>query len=318
MTPRPHDALFRRAFERPADAAAELRHVLPRAIADAIDASSLHLEPGSYVDPELADCYSDLLFSARIGSERTLVYLLLEHQSTLDPLMPLRMLAYLVRVWERHVGNPPKCTTLPPVVGVLVTHAPGARTVPAELHALVRPPPHAIPELVPLVPNLRIIVDDLARTSNAELHARALAPFPKVALWLLRDGRRPKALMANLVQWASAFADVLRAPDGWRAMLSLLHYLNAVLKRERFVDFRAKMVALAPSTEEAVMRYSDAMIEQGRTEGQRAALTKLLTLKFGELDPAIAARIDTATPTELDRALERLLAAESPASVFDP
>jgi flagellar biosynthesis/type III secretory pathway protein FliH len=121
-------------------------------------------------------------------------------------------------------------------------------------------------------------------------------------------------------------------------MLTLLSYLNAVLERERFVEFHARMVQLAPTTEEAVMRYSDAMIEQGReqgleqglergrtegreqgrTEGQRAALTKLLTLKFGALDRAIAARIEAASSPEVDRALDRLLAAETPASVFDP
>jgi hypothetical protein len=105
-------------------------------------------------------------------------------------------------------------------------------------------------------------------------------------------------------------------------MLSLFHYLNAVLERERFVELRAKMVELAPTTEEAVMRYSEAMIEQGReqgrTEGQRAALTKLLTLKFGALDRAITARIEAASPPELDRALDRLLGAETPAAVFDP
>jgi hypothetical protein len=73
-------------------------------------------------------------------------------------------------------------------------------------------------------------------------------------------------------------------------------------------------------------RYSDAMIEQGReqgleqdrTEGQRAALTKLMTLKFGSLDHALADRIESATPDELERALERLHAAETPAAVFDP
>jgi hypothetical protein len=86
------------------------------------------------------------------------------------------------------------------------------------------------------------------------------------------------------------------------------------------------MVQLAPTTEEAVMRYSDAMIEQGReqgleqgrTEGQRAALTKLMTLKFGSLDRALADRIEVRDPGELERALERLLAAETPTAVFDP
>ena len=59
MTVRPHDALFRSAFEDPEHASAELRHVLPEALAVALDWSTLRTEPGAYVDSQLADRYSD-------------------------------------------------------------------------------------------------------------------------------------------------------------------------------------------------------------------------------------------------------------------
>ena len=89
VTSRPHDALFRSAFEHPDDAAGEVRHVLPPGVVEAIDWSTLRLEPGSFIDPELADRHSDLLFSAWIADAPALIYLLLEHQSTPDPRMPL-------------------------------------------------------------------------------------------------------------------------------------------------------------------------------------------------------------------------------------
>jgi predicted transposase YdaD len=61
VTSRPHDALFRSAFEHPADAAAQLRHALPPTLVDAIDWSTLRAEPGSFIDPELEGRESDLL-----------------------------------------------------------------------------------------------------------------------------------------------------------------------------------------------------------------------------------------------------------------
>jgi len=324
-TPRPHDALFRSAFEHPADAVGELRHVLPPPLAVLIDAASLQLESASFIDPDLAGCHSDLLFSARIGGEAALVYFLLEHQSTVDRRMPLRMLAYLVRIWERYVGDHPRARRLPPIVPVLVSHVPGGWTAATDFHALVHPAPATIPGLAPLVPSFHILVDDLAHATNDDLQARALAPFPKIALWLLRDGRDPDALLDHLVAWAAALQEVARAPDGWRAMLVLLSYLNAVLDRERFATFRGKMVELAPPTEDLVMRYSDAMIEQGReqgleqgrTEGLRAALTKQLTRKFGSLDATALARIEAASPADLDRWLERVLDADRLETVLD-
>src|SRR4051812_38544168 len=93
MTSRPHDALFRSAFESPEAAAALLRELLPVPVRDAITWDTLHRESGSFIDVALADRHSDLLFSARLragrGKAKALLYLLLEHQSTADPTMPL-------------------------------------------------------------------------------------------------------------------------------------------------------------------------------------------------------------------------------------
>ena len=64
VTNAPHDALFKTIFGQPEHAAAELQHILPGHIAARIDWSSLTPQPGTYVDEELADQHSDLLFSA--------------------------------------------------------------------------------------------------------------------------------------------------------------------------------------------------------------------------------------------------------------
>jgi predicted transposase/invertase (TIGR01784 family) len=122
MTTRPHDALFKSAFEEPADAAALLCEVVPPAVGAVVAWETLAGERGSFVDPSLADQHSDLLFSAQLrGDAAARMYFLLEHQSTTDATMPLRVLSYDVRIWERYVREQPKAW-LPPVVAVLVSH----------------------------------------------------------------------------------------------------------------------------------------------------------------------------------------------------
>lgn len=167
MTARPHDALFRSAFEDPEHATAELRHVLPEALVAALDWSTLRTEPGAYVDSELADRYSDLLFSAHTGGRRLLVYLLLEHQSTVDEHMPLRMLIYMTRIWERWSSERP-AERLPPIVPVLVSHA-RTRPVLTRMHDLFAPPPSSIPGLAEHVPQFRILLDDIASATDDDL-----------------------------------------------------------------------------------------------------------------------------------------------------
>ena len=78
----PHDSIFKQIFSQPQHAEGELRHVLPPELSQQVDWNSLRLEPGSFVDPKLAQRHTDLLYSARIGGRRAFVYFLFEHKAS--------------------------------------------------------------------------------------------------------------------------------------------------------------------------------------------------------------------------------------------
>ena len=264
------------------------------------------------------------MFSARIGDAPVLIYGLLEHQSTADPRMPLRMLAYIVRIWERCDRKSPTAA-LPIVIPVVVTHAPHGWTVPTRMHALLRPDPTSIPGLAAVVPDFGLVLDDLTRVSDDALRARALALFPTLALGLLRDSHSVAALFGHLEVWASAFAAVAAAPRGMHAFERLVRYLELRLTEQQFDRFRARLTELAPTTEEAIMRFTEQAEARGeargeakgRIEAQRDTLRKLLELKFGALDDATLARVLAAAPAELERWLERILTARHLDAVFE-
>src|SRR5690349_17799203 len=96
----PHDTLFKVLFSNPRRAAEVLRHVLPPGVARRIDWSTLRCEPGSFIDEELRGSHADLLFSAQMDGQTVEIYVLYEHQSSFDEWMPLRLLRYMVRIWE--------------------------------------------------------------------------------------------------------------------------------------------------------------------------------------------------------------------------
>jgi hypothetical protein len=172
MTTRPHDALFKAAFEAPAGAAALLRELVPPAVRKAVVWKTLDHERGSFVDARLADQHSDLLFSAQLrGGE--LMYFLLEHQSTSDPAMPQRTLSYQSRIWDRFVKEHPGAR-LAPVIAVVVSHEPGGWTAARAFEDLFDPAVMALGGLAALVPRCSMIVEDLMQLSNADLAARSL------------------------------------------------------------------------------------------------------------------------------------------------
>jgi hypothetical protein len=339
MTARPHDALFKSAFETPAHAAALLRKLVPAALGELIAWDTLNSETGSFVDPRLSDRHSDLVFSVRLHTVTpSLAYVLLEHQSTRDPTMPLRTASYEVRIWHRF-RKIYRAAWLPPILAVLVSHVRDGWTTARTLGELFDPAILASPALAALVPRVPLIVEDLAHRSIADLQAWTLPAFPKLALWLLRDARDPRRLLANFDAWIDTFADAERGPDGSDAMTTLLVYLFQVVDPLHHDELRAKVGQLGPHTEEIIMSIVDMWHEQGRAKGRQegreegrmegrsegrvegriAALRRLVLCKFGgeTLDDRYEAVMRNATAEAIDGYLQRVLTAASVAAVFE-
>src|SRR5213075_2098161 len=124
-TSTPHDALFKGLLGKPEHARGVLREVVPAVVAEAIDWQTLTSVPGNFVDLELGQQFTDLLFSARWrdGSE-LLAYLLFEHFSsppkTKDGPMAFRLLRYQVRIWEDWFSRNPEAKTLPVIIPVVM------------------------------------------------------------------------------------------------------------------------------------------------------------------------------------------------------
>ncbi len=96
--PSPHDKLFRLALADKRTVLAELRAVLPTALAERLEPNSLEQLPGSFIDENLRASSSDLLFSAKLAGESALSYFLFEHKSETARTALLQLLSYISTV----------------------------------------------------------------------------------------------------------------------------------------------------------------------------------------------------------------------------
>jgi predicted transposase/invertase (TIGR01784 family) len=323
VTIKPHDALFKAAFERPQHAAGLFRDLLPAPLVNSIDWSTLALEPGSYVDPTLGTSHSDLLFSVCLHGDRgeeLLLYVLLEHQSINDRAMPLRSLGYIVRIWERRHRQ--RGVPLPLIIALVVSHAPDGWTAPVHLHDMITPSP-ALAGVTELVPGFKLLIDDLAHLTNEDLKARALEAFPKLVLWALRDARNADRLLDNLEHWSDEFDEVLRTGSGIAAVSLILRYVAQVCEHLHYQQFREKIREQLPEAERSAMTMAEELMEMGRAEVRaeadaalRQLLLKLLARKFGEVPLEYSAAIETGTAEQLERYAERIVVVDTIAAVF--
>ncbi|WP_029006947.1 Rpn family recombination-promoting nuclease/putative transposase [Azospirillum halopraeferens] len=72
------------------------------------------------------------------SGEAAFLYALVEHKSTLDPGLPLLLLGYMVRIWQRTVGRDPAAVrALPAILPLVVYHGARAWTVPTAFRDLI-------------------------------------------------------------------------------------------------------------------------------------------------------------------------------------
>ena len=103
-----HDNLVKHAFNDVENARGVLATALPAEIVARINMASLSLRPGSFVNEDLEDLHSDILYAARIAGRDALIYFLLEHKSEPQPLTPLQVMGYMLRIWDQHEAALPK------------------------------------------------------------------------------------------------------------------------------------------------------------------------------------------------------------------
>jgi len=284
--------------------------------------------PGSFVDEALSERHSDLLYEVRLGRRRALVYLLFEHQSTVEAGMALRLLRYMVRIWTRWVDE--DGWPAPVIVPCILYHGDARWTASTAFEALVDlgedDEDDETELLLRHVPRFAYLVDDLSADSDESLRARAMTAMGLLALLLLKNARHRPDLLDCLATWADAIREVLRAPDGLRALEAFVRYILEVSDHVTPEAIEQVLVAeVGAEAREAVMTAARRLIEQGREEGREEGLKhgqqlllRQLRLKFGApLPPAIVTRVEQGRGEQLDRWGERLLTVDALEQVFE-
>jgi len=111
------DALFKIVMTEVLAAKEFLEEYLPVALQEKLDLSTIKVEKESFVEPHLKRRLSDVVYSIKTKEgEDAFCYCLLEHQSSDDHFIALRLAKYSLLLCERHAKNKDKLPLIIPFV----------------------------------------------------------------------------------------------------------------------------------------------------------------------------------------------------------
>ena len=300
-----HDKLFKAGFSDPSTAAAFLQSQLSPAIVSRIDWLRLQLQPGSFIDSQFRASESDLLFSAPLAGRPSLLYLLFEHQTTHDSLLPLRLLRYMVRIWENHLKahDSDPSPKLPVILPIVLAQNAEVWNIDPHFAKLLDIPPDLACDLQPHIPDFLFHFIQLAEIPFEDIRGTPAG----ILILRTMKAERLSQLLADPV-WDESL--IVQLPRETFELL-LRYILAADIDKTAFVN-KVQAIQHSPTRHRAMTLAQQFRQEgrqeghqegrlEGRQEGEVSLTLRLLRRKF----PRIAAEAESLV-RQLDE--ERLLA----------
>ena len=342
MSEQPHDKLVREEFRDPDRARGLLRIMLGEKTCSAMKLDTLRVLDGHFIDSELKPHEADLLLAVGEETQATLIYILLDHQSTPDRDMPFRLLRYVSRIHEAHragkiaTGDPHR---RPPVLPLVLYNGKKPWNVPLSLAGCQA---DAFSDSLPWFPalELRYTLFDLRSIEDTLLMRWRKKVAPSIVLTLLNLKHYSED---NLLERLRAWIDLIQMVEQQKQGLLALERAFCYIFKTSALAYEDIIEALEPKldreTKEMIKTTADSIydkglqeglekgiqqgIQEGREEGLAAAreqaaraLRFLLRDKFGSQADTAGEDIDRAG---LDQILEwttRILKAKMIEDVF--
>ncbi len=241
---------------------------------------------------------------------------MLEHQSSNDPIMALRILTYCALLYASLLTRKliPKGGRLPIILPVVLYSGVRRWTAPLSVVDLIDPAPQA---LLPYLPQMRYLLIDEGRLVRS-----GALPSDNLASLLFRlEHNKGIDDVQDLMQtvWdsteGSEYAEVRLAFTAWAKYVllpralpdvvvpnvdNLLEIKTMLTEHSRSWTHQWKAEGLQEGLKEGIQKGLQKGLQKGHQEGASAVVHRLLLRKFGTLPSETEHRLKQATPAQLE------------------
>lgn len=250
----PHDKFFKETFSNVTVAQDFLTHYLPESVIQHINVKTVEPQKDSFINKDLEESFSDLLFKVDIAGNDGYLYFLFEHKSYPDKGIALQVLRYMVEIWEAKMDK--EAVRLPIIIPLVIYHGKADCRIPSSLGGILNGYEELPKDLKVYVPNFDYLLYDISVYTDEEIKGTAQT---KIGLTLLRD-----IFTADTDKLLESF---------YRSV----HYLNELEDRQTGIEYFETMIRyLLSSAKQLTKRDMENMIRKIETtflEGSELAVT---------------------------------------------
>ena len=282
-----HDHFFRMAMADKRVAREFFEVHLPEDLLNIVELDHLELQSGTYIDDMRKESIADTLFKTVINGHDAFLYLVVDHQSQPDELMPFRVLKYVCNIIDQHTKDK-KSNRIPLILPLVVYHGTRPWTYSTNINALVDAPKELV-EAYFLKPFILIdlnLIEDAVLKQRAwvgvmeltlkHIVARNMLPFIPDIIGLLKHIEQSNG---------KEFAEIVLIYILDRGELGNKKAFVDMVKSELAPEVGGKMTTIAEQFRDEGRQEG---IQQGRQEGFRKAAMALIMLTKGASVAAVA------------------------------
>lgn len=292
----PHDKFFKETFSNTAVAKDFMTNYLPQSILNIVDINTLEPQKDSFINKDLQEAFSDLLFKTTINNREGYIYFLFEHKSYVSKNIMFQLLRYMIEIWEKK-GKKENSNELPVIIPLVIYHGKEDWTLKFTLGEMIKGYAELPEDVKKYVPNYEYLLYDFSNYTDEEIKGEAQL---RIILSLFRDvftkdSKTVKATALRAIEHLNELEDRQTGIEYFETLMKYLLNVGSRLTKEDIEDMIKKVETSYPEGSEVVMTLAEKFREEGELRAEARVLsktaTRLLTRKFGKLPEDIKSRI---------------------------
>ena len=273
----PHDKFFKEIFGKVEVARDFLNNYLPESIMKIVDMNTLEPQKDSFINKELKEIFSDMLFRVNIGKKEGYIYFLFEHKSYTSKSISFQLLKYMIEIWEAKIKNE-KIDELPIIIPLVIYHGKDKWNISATLSEMIKGYESLPKDVQRYIPDYEYLLYDISGYTDEEIKGGAIN---KIVMTTFRDIQMKdiRGVIDSIYKMAEYLVELEDKQTGIEYFETLMRYVfnaRVDLTKEEANEIISKIGNTYPEGSEVVMTLAEKFREEGMEEGAKKSVEKVV------------------------------------------